>query len=175
MDQDRADDVHGHRVEDLRRPCARHLLGEDDLLLQGRPAAAVLARPLDPHPAGGRQLALPGTLERAPPLLVVGRRGAGEMGGEPVAQLAAECLLGGSVTQSEHPFVSSNRKTSAGARTPPPAVVPISLVLSAAAVVPTPRQHGSATPHGRAHARERGRLMRRQLSLATGLLLLATT
>src|SRR5262249_47213125 len=100
--QHRADDVGGNRVQDLRRPRARHLLGEDDLLLQRGAAAAVRPRPLDADPATRRQLALPGALERTPFLLVLRRRRAREMADEPVADLGAERLLLGAVVQREH-------------------------------------------------------------------------
>src|SRR4029077_12064697 len=73
VDEDRADDVHGHGVEDLRCTRTRHLPGEDDLLLQRPAAAAVLARPLDADPSAAGELALPGALEVTALGLVVGR------------------------------------------------------------------------------------------------------
>ena len=105
VDQHRAHDVDGDGVEDLGRAGTRHLLGEDDLLLQRRAAPAVLARPLDADPAAAGELALPGALEDPSLVLVVGRRGAREMRREPRAQLRAEGLLLGRVAESEHPFV----------------------------------------------------------------------
>src|SRR5262249_32271947 len=91
-------------VEDLGRAGTRHLLGEDDLLLQRRATPAVLSRPLDADPTGAGELALPGTLEDPSRVLVVGRRCAREMRREPVAQLRAEGFLLGRVAESEHAF-----------------------------------------------------------------------
>src|SRR5262249_6650178 len=99
VDQYRADDVHGDRVEDLGGARPGHLLGEDDLLLQRRAAAAVRPGPLDADPARRRQLALPGALERASLVLVLRRRRARQMSGKPATELRPEGLLLGGVSQ----------------------------------------------------------------------------
>src|SRR5262249_43199867 len=98
----RPDDVHPPRVEDLGGASARHLLGEDDLLVQAGVAPAVLARPLDGDPSRSGELALPGALE-APTLDVVLRRTrARDVRREPGAELVTERLLGGGEARLEH-------------------------------------------------------------------------
>src|SRR5439155_17155422 len=102
VDEQRADDVHGDRVEDRRRPHARQLLGVDDLLLQSGAAAAVLPRPVDADPAAGRERALPRAQEPMALLLRGRHRLRRQMRAEPRAQLAPERLLLAAVGEREH-------------------------------------------------------------------------
>src|SRR5262249_5546662 len=102
VDQRRADDVHRDGVQDLGSPVRRHLLGEDDLLLHRRAAAAVCARPLDAHPPRVGEPTLPGALEEPPCLLVLGWWLGRPLRAQPRRQLGAKGLLVGRVGELEH-------------------------------------------------------------------------
>jgi len=101
----RADHHDTDRVDRLRRVRASHLLGVDELPQERRAAAAVLARPVDPHPVAGVHGTVPGEelLEALVGILLLvelsGAEVPREIVGEPGAQLRAERLLLGRVAE----------------------------------------------------------------------------
>jgi len=88
------------------------------VLDDGGAAPAVLARPVDTHPAAVVQLPLPGAEEGD---LVGERRGLGggrEVGAEPAAQLGAEVLLGGAEGEVHYTTPRASKPCSSSSLTP---------------------------------------------------------
>src|SRR5439155_12914631 len=79
---------------DVRRAGARVLLAPDELLHEGRAAAAVRARPRDAGPAVVVHAPLPGPVVRRARAELGRARRARQVGLEPGARLGAEGLLG---------------------------------------------------------------------------------
>jgi hypothetical protein len=79
-----------------------HLLGEDDLLLQRGAASPMRHRPLDAHPAIGREPPLPAPLELAPLDLVIRHPHARQVPLQPGAQLLAKRIFHRGEFEPEH-------------------------------------------------------------------------